>query len=296
MFFKHCHFRETRHRFAAFQLFRLLLLLLLGLICLRSAAESERPALMLANVYRADVALGDYWVSEKYDGMRAYWDGHALITRGGERVHVPAWFIAGWPAMPTDGELWAGRGRFQETVSTVRQHIPDDDAWHRIRFMVFDLPAQPGDFTSRLPVLRNVVSQINVAWVQAVAQTRVADHASLKAMLDQVIAEGGEGLMLHRGSSFYRGVRSQDLLKYKPYEDSDARVIGHIPGKGKYAGMTGALVVQTAEGIRFRLGSGLTDEQRRRPPPVGSLVTYRYRGLHESGIPRFAVFMRVRND
>ena len=120
-------------------------------------APAATPALMLADVYRSGMPLEDYWVSEKYDGMRGYWDGKQLWTRGGERVAAPAWFTAPLPAVPMDGELWAGRGRFTDTVSTVRDQTPNEAAWRTIRFMVFDLPVQPGDFTARLAALRKLL-------------------------------------------------------------------------------------------------------------------------------------------
>jgi DNA ligase-1 len=275
---------------------RHLCFLLLFLFCLQADAAPERAPVMLANVYRPGIALDDYWVSEKYDGVRALWDGRRLLTRGGETIHAPAWFVAGWPAMALDGELWAGRGGFQRAVATVRQQTPDDKAWSKMRFMVFDMPGKVGDFNLRLRAMRSTVQQMNLPWVQAVEQRKVADHAALQALLDRTVAQGGEGLMLHRGSSLYRADRSDDLLKFKPYEDTEARVVGHLPGKGKYVGMLGALQVETPEGVRFKLGSGLSDAQRRDPPPVGALVTYRYRGFNDSGIPRFAVFMRVREE
>ena len=259
------------------------------------------PALMLANVYRPGVVLADYWVSEKYDGLRGYWDGQALWTRGGERVLAPGWFTAGWPRVAMDGELWAGHGQFAKAVSTVRQQTPNDAAWRAMRFMVFDLPAQGGSFTERIPALNGVVSQIDQAWVQPVAQIKVANHPALQALLLKTVKYGGEGLVLHRGASLYRGQRSDDLLKFKTHEDSEARVVAHIPGKGKYAGKLGALLVEmpAAGGQpaqRFKLGTGFSDGQRRNPPAIGSLVTYRFRGLNDSGIPRFASFMRVRLD
>ncbi len=258
-----------------------------------------KPALMLANVYHPGMALGDYWVSEKYDGVRGFWDGEKLLTRGGERVMAPSWFTAGWPKTPMDGELWAGRGQFPKAVSTVRQQVPDDDAWRNMRFMVFDLPAQPGPFTERIPALNGLVSQIDKPWVVAVAQYRISSHAALQAQLKKTVKLGGEGLMLHRGDSFYKGLRNDDLLKVKTHEDAEARVVGHIAGKGKNAGRLGALLVEMpAEGgkaaQRFKLGTGFSDAQRKSPPPIGALVTYRYRGLNDSGIPRFASFMRVR--
>ena len=264
-------------------------------------AVEARPVLMLANVYRPGMALQDYWVSEKYDGVRGYWDGSRLWTRGGQPVSAPAWFTAGWPKKPMDGELWAGRGQFQKAVSTVRQQTPDDTAWRGMRFMVFDLPAEGGSFTDRLQVLRQVVPGMDIPWVQAVVQGKVASEAALKAMLGQTVKLGGEGLVLHRGASLYRGVRSDDLVKVKLHEDAEARVVAHLPGKGKYAGGLGALLVEipAAGGQparRFKLGTGLSDVQRQNPPAVGALVTYRYRGLNESGIPRFASFMRTVED
>lgn len=265
------------------------------------AAAATAPALMLANRYRPGVVVADYWVSEKFDGVRGYWDGAALWTRGGERIAAPAWFTAGWPRQALDGELWVGRGQFAKAVSTVRQQTPDDSAWREMRFMVFDLPTHGGTFTERIPALNGVVSQIDQLWVQAVPQVRVANHQALQAMLLKTVKNGGEGLMLHRGSSLYAGQRSDDLLKLKTHEDAEARVLAHLPGKGKYAGKLGALLVEIPgldgrPARRFKLGTGFSDAQRQSPPPVGSLVTFRFRGLNDSGIPRFASFMRLRED
>ena len=161
---------------------------------------ANAPALLLANVYRPGLPLTDYWVSEKYDGVRGFWDGHTLRTRGGETVWAPAWFTAGWPAVAMDGELWAGRGRFAHAQSTTRQQQPDEAAWRGMRFMVFDLPQHAGPFDERLPVLNRVVKKIDQPWVQAVAQKRVATDAALQALLHHTVRAGGEGLMLHRGS------------------------------------------------------------------------------------------------
>ena len=275
---------------------------LAGLISIQVAhAASPAPPLMLANVYHPGVSLADYWVSEKYDGVRGYWDGTQLMTRGGEPIAAPAWFFAGWPAVPMDGELWAGRGQFAKAVSTVRQKTPDDAAWRGMRFMVFDLPVHGGTFTERIPPLENLVSQINQPWVKAVAQLKLADHQALQRLLAKTVKGGGEGLMLHRGASLYKGLRSDDLLKVKTHEDTEARVVAHIPGKGKYAGQLGALLVEMPAvngdpARRFKLGTGFSDADRERPPAVGSTVTYRFRGVNPSGIPRFASFMRVRED
>ena len=260
------------------------------------AWAADAPALLLANVYRPGMRLADYWVSEKYDGVRGYWDGHTLRTRGGETVAAPAWFTAGWPDTPMDGELWAGRGRFSHAQSTVRQQQPDDAAWREMRFMVFDLPAHGGTFDQRLRALNKLVESLDQPWVQAVPQQRVASDAALQKLLLRTVRAGGEGLMLHRGASMYRAGRSDDLIKVKTHEDTEAKVVAHLPGQGRHAGRLGALVVEMPSGQRFRLGAGLTDAERDHPPPVGSWVTYRFRGTHDSGVPRFASFVRVRDD
>ena len=260
------------------------------------ALAADAPALLLAQVYRPGLPLQDYWVSEKYDGVRGFWDGRTLRTRGGETVQAPAWFTAGWPEVPMDGELWAGRGRFSHAQSTTRQQQPGDVAWRQIRFMVFDLPGDKGTFDQRLPALNALVESLGQPWVQAVPQRRVANDAALQALLHRTVRAGGEGLMLHRGASLYRAGRSDDLIKVKTHEDTEARVIAYLPGKGRHAGRMGALLVETPSGQRFRLGAGFSDADRERPPPVGSWVTYRFRGTHDGGLPRFASFVRARAD
>lgn len=262
-----------------------------------SAGEFPPPPLMLAKVWHGGVDLADYLVSEKLDGVRAYWDGNKLLTRGGERINAPTWFTAGWPAEPMDGELWLGRNQFSQTVSVIRRKTPDDDAWRGMHYMVFDLPAQPGPFSERLVKLEKHVKGLQQAWLRPVEQRRVANPAALQEWLQLVLREGGEGLMLHRAAAPYRGERSDDLLKLKPFEDADARVIAHLPGQGKNQGRLGALLVETSTGQRFSLGSGLADSDRLQPPPLGSWVTYRFNGRNEeSGLPRFARYLRRRED
>lgn len=247
----------------------------------------------LAQVYEDEADLLDYWASEKLDGVRAYWDGESLFTRRGHRIHAPAWFLRGLPAEALDGELWMGRGTFDRLSGTVRRHTPDDEAWRQVRYMVFDLPSSPLVFDARLARLKPMAEAWSSSRVQLVRQFKVTDRDHLNEQLAAVVAGGGEGLMLRRGSSYYLAGRSRDLLKLKLFLDAEARVVGHTAGRGKYKGMLGALVVETSAGLRFRVGTGLTDAERQAPPPVGSWVTYRYNGVSKRGIPRFASFVRI---
>jgi len=279
---------------------KLLTVFLLLLSCLSLqpslAGDSTQPRVMLATNHRGGINVPDYWISEKLDGVRGRWDGRRLVTRAGQPITPPAWFTAGWPKVALDGELWIGRGRFDEVSGIVRAGSADDGTWRRVRFMVFDLPDHGGTFDARVLRIRALISAAKIAWLQPAPQFRLNNAGELETRLKQIVAAGGEGLMLHRRGALYQVGRSDDLIKYKLYEDAEARVVAHTPGKGKYAGMLGALVVRLPDGRQFRLGSGFTDAQRASPPAIGSLVTFRYNGLTSKGLPRFARFQRIRRD
>lgn len=259
-----------------------------------SARDLPKPALMLANTYHSGIDLNDYWVSEKYDGVRAIWDGKQLISRGGNIYHAPLWFIKDFPQQRLDGELWITRQNFEAVVSTVRDKQPDDKAWEKIKFMVFDMPDSPVIFDQRIRCMQRAVTDRNIPWLQMVKQWKVETHADLMSQLSAITKAGAEGLMLHRGSSFYKGKRSGDLLKVKPYEDAEAVVIKQLEGKGKYKGLMGAILVKMENGLQFKIGSGFSDKERQNPPALGDTITYRYRGKTKNGIPRFASFLRIR--
>lgn len=262
----------------------------------RAEAPPAAPAMLLAKVYAADIDVTQYWVSEKFDGVRAQWDGHALRFRSGSRVPAPAWFTEDFPGVPLDGELWIARDAFDALSGTVRRLEPVDGEWRRVRYLVFELPGAAGDFSARVERMREVVARAAVPWLEAVEQTRIASRDDLMHRLDAVVRAGGEGLMLHRADAPYLTGRSDALLKLKPWLDAEAVVVGYVPGKGKYRGMTGALRMEMPDGKRFRLGSGLSDALRRQPPPVGTRITYRYTALTKNGMPRFPRYLRVREN
>lgn len=259
-----------------------------------AAAAASPPAIVLAKVLDPSVDPADYFVSEKFDGVRAIWDGEVLRFRSGNVVNAPAWFIAKLPKQSLDGELWLAREKFEVLSGYVRKTDPVDEEWRQIKYQIFELPGAPGRFEERYARIQAIVKQ--AAWPQLVAvhQFRVSDRAELKRKFDGVVKAGGEGLMLHRADALYVTGRSDALLKLKPLDDTEAIVVEHIPGKGKYAGMLGALRVEAPDGKRFTIGTGFTDAVRRDPPPVGSTITYTYRGLTRTGVPRFASYWRVR--
>lgn len=270
------------------------LLCMFAALLMPLAAVAGDESVLLARHWDVTRDPTGYWVSEKLDGVRAIWDGEVLRSRGGAVIAAPDWFVGGLPAVPLDGELWLGRGRFEALSAIVRRQVPRDEDWRAVRYMVFELPGGEGDFSARLAQLGQVVAAADVSWLSLVAQFKVAGAGELDRRLHALVSAGGEGLMLHRADAPYQTGRADALFKLKPVDDAEARVLAHLPGKGRYRGLTGALLVEMPDGRRFRLGSGLSDALRHNPPPVGSLVTYRYRGMTSGGVPRFASFWRIR--
>ena len=290
----------------------------------QAVAPPSKDIVLLAMDYTPGLNLAQYWVSEKLDGVRALWDGAVLRHRSGRVIAAPAWFTAKLPATPLDGELWFGRGQFDALSGAVRRKVPDAQ-WERVQYHVFELPPlsssapsappstppttppstllstppttppgmPPTTFTQRIAAIQTTVAAANWPALVAVPQFRVANEAALQARLAQVVQGGGEGLMLHQADAPYLVGRQAALRKLKAVADAEAVVLAHVSGKGKHAGMVGALEVRTQDGHRLRVGTGLSDAQRQNPPPVGSTITYSYRDKTPSGKPRFASFLRI---
>ncbi|MFM7024446.1 MAG: DNA ligase [Limnohabitans sp.] len=257
-------------------------------------AQAKPTGVQLASDWPLGRSPQGFLVSEKFDGVRAVWDSHQLRFRSGRDIVAPDWFVRALPDHPLDGELWLGHGQFDRLSGVVRQQQPDEAGWRAVRYLVFDAPGGPGSFESRWQALQPVIEAANQSWLQRVEQFRLDDSAALRQRLEAVFGAGGEGLVLHRADALWRSGRSDALFKFKPAPDAEAQVVGHLPGKGRYAGLTGALRVRTPDDRYFELGSGLSDVQRRNPPELGSWVTYRYRDHTPNGVPRFATFVRPR--
>jgi DNA ligase 1 len=268
------------------------LVLLLALLFANGIYAAE-PELLLLNKYRPGQDITGWYISEKLDGVRAWWNGHALISRKGNRFAAPDWFTRGFPPFELDGELWIDRGRFEEVASITSRAEPHA-GWSRLSYQIFEVPNAPGGLDARLQRLRDYLLKQPLERIHIIPQTRCTGTDDLQARLAEVEAAGGEGLVLRNPTALYETGRSDNALKVKSYDDMEGEVIGYRPGKGKYTGEVGALQVRIDGNRKFYIGSGLTDLLRKEPPPMGSLITFKYYGLTEQGIPRFASFLRVR--
>jgi DNA ligase-1 len=260
------------------------------------ATESKKkPPVLLAHSWDGVKNLGGWLMSEKLDGVRAYWDGTQFLSRQGNVYMAPDWFTEGLPDWPLDGELWGGRKQFQSTVGIVRRQDRSDH-WKKISYLVFDAPAETSPFETRLEKLAAHFETAKPPYAKLLEHDICEDNAQLERELDRMDELGGEGLMLRRPGSRYVAGRSETLLKVKRFHDAEGRVIEHLPGAGKHKGRLGALLLELENGTRVSVGTGLSDAEREDPPAVGSIVTFRYQELTDGGVPRFPSYVRARAD
>jgi DNA ligase-1 len=241
-----------------------------------------------------------WYMSTKLDGHRAFWDGGltrgmfardvpwantakddryitlpratGLWSRGGKVIHAPTWFLDALPkGVLLDGELWAGRGKFQRTSSIVKQLMPDSRDWKEIKYMVFDSPswhafAESGDINTpnfQKRIQYEVVSAFVElhsgkkiqprCWTYDIALGEIPRNSeqncwgilpqvklpmsrknaleTIEAALEQCTKDGDEGLMLRNPVTPWEPKRSWNLLKVKKRHDAEATVVGYTWGK-----------------------------------------------------------------
>ena len=257
-----------------------------------------------------------------------------LWSRYGKVIHAPLWFIGQLPEIPLDGELYIGRKTFQQLMSTVKKLIPVDSEWQAVQYKILDCPSYdafykegrifnpqysmqfsgvkpdgldklhkfahtiPGSFEKVYYELRSKFPALDVHEQVTLSHKTVDAAATIDKWLKEIQANGGEGLILRNPSSAWEPKRTHALVKIKPYFDDEAVVEGWTEGTKKYKGMLGALTVRWRD-KQFNI-SGMTDLQRRmyggmsKVFPKGTVITFRYRELSDTGIPKEARFMRIR--
>lgn len=240
----------------------------------------------------------EWWASEKWDGIRALWDGEKMISRGSGvgkpkvYTYIPEWFKKSLPPrIPLDGEIWIGRGFFQKTsrLSTLKPgksytQEQIDKIWAGIDdppviFKVFDIPNDTRPFEERMNFLQIIVKDQKDCWkklnytgkktfpIQFTEQVKIKAMDQLVSLYKKLTSEGAEGIMLRAPKSPYETKRSKYMLKYKIKEDAECIVRDYTLGEGRLKGLLGSLkceIIQDskASGIFTQIGTGFTDSQR----------------------------------
>ena len=273
-----------------------------------------------------------WWLSEKWDGIRAIWDGEKFISRGSNvgnpkvYTYVPDWFSSLMPpGIALDGEMWIARGEFSQ-VSALSNLKPGsklnekqiNQKWINVKYKVFDLPGINKPFEERMKFLQLIIKDRNILWkeendsecpIEYTEQIKIESMEQLINIYSSITKQGAEGVMLRAPGSPYELKRSKYLLKYKIKEDSEAIVKEYIPGDGRLKGLLGSLrceliINSEPSGIMFNIGTGFSDEQRKRYSdidsefsiPIDSIVSFSYMELSKDSVPRHPVYRGLRHD
>ncbi|RLB85399.1 MAG: DNA ligase [Deltaproteobacteria bacterium] len=265
------------------------------LLSFGQALFAQDLSLQKPKAYTSEEEITGWVMSEKLDGIRGYWNGTQLLTRKGLPLNPPSWFIKNFPPFELDGELWSKRGDFEFIQSTVLDKNPGN-GWEKITYNIFEVPNEIGGFLPRLNKAKAWFETHKNTHIKIIPQIRVKDKSDLDLFLDEVQSKGGEGVIVKDPEMPYHTGRSAHVLKVKKFWDMEGVVIGLNKGKGKYETMMGSLTLKLENNIIFKLGTGFTDQNRKNPPSIGTIVTFKYYGFTKNGIPRFASFLRVRQD
>ncbi|MEA2016806.1 MAG: DNA ligase [Campylobacterota bacterium] len=261
---------------------------ILFIISLFLLSFAQKPNLLQLKTYKDQNITG--WVmSEKLDGIRAYWDGQKLLTRSGKIIHAPKWFTKDYPTFEIDGELWSKRRDFENISSIVRDKIPSSD-WKQIKHYIFEVPNAKGGLLERL----KKVNSLNHKYIKVIKQIKIKDKNHLQKFLNQIELQNGEGVVVRDPSKPYISKRTSSALKVKNFKDTECEVIGYTKGKGKFTGLVGAVKCKLENGIMFKIGSGFSLDERKNPPKIGDIITFKYKEFTKYGKPRFPTYLRIR--
>jgi len=363
--------------------------------------SNRREFLTQAHKYNPEKSkIAGYYLSEKLDGTRCFWDGGlsrgcktidvpwagithpkkggmkakikpiatGLWSRYGNPIMAPDWFLNKLPCMPLDGELWAGRGNFQLCRSICAGDTADD-RWEQIQYCVFSAP--PFESVFRDGEIKNsnmhetIVLRRIVGWFQALPERARVDYqylpnqasfdnelamlrenissdgqlvflhrqirlsmdedeakAQVEERLTKILDAGGEGIVLRDPLASWIPKRCKAVLKYKPFDDAEGKIIRFTSGEqgktGQMLGKFGAMFVQWGD-KEFKVSCGgfkhherlfSTDAQTNyaaeHPGELmpedfdgkdfkrGDIITFKYRELSDDGIPKEARYFRKR--
>lgn len=266
--------------------------LTVGLTLFTILANANPPDLMLLENYKNQNVQG-WTMSEKLDGIRGYWDGKKLYSRQGLSLNPPAYFVQNFPPFAIDGELFSQRNQFEQISSIVRSN--EDKGWWKLKLYVFDVPDANGNLFERLTQLKTYLQQYPNPYIQIIEQRPIENWQQVRSFLAEIEQLGGEGLVLRNPNAPYERKRSNQILKLKTALDEECQVIAHHQGKGQFENHFGSLTCENHRG-QFKIGSGFSLNDRLNPPAIGSTITYKYRGLTQSGKPKFATYWRERSQ
>ena len=276
-------------------MFKASIKLVFAYLMLAQVALATKPDLFLLKTYDDSKDVVGWVMSEKLDGIRGFWTGKELVSRGGNPIHAPAWFTQNYPPFAIDGELWTQRGDF-ENISSIVRSKNSNQRWKHITHNIFEVPGQSGGLLKRLNILKEYLRKNPNPYLQIIPQTVINTKGQLADFLKEVTTDKGEGVVVRNPNTLYQTGRLSSALKVKQYFDTECIVLEILPGKGKYQNMMGSVLCQTDTGKKLKIGSGFKDKDRANPPAIGSKITFKYYGFTKKGSFKYPVYLRVRQE
>ena len=276
-------------------MFKTSIKLVFAYLMLVQVALATKPDLFLLKTYDDSKDVIGWVMSEKLDGIRGFWTGKELLTRGGMKLTPPKWFIKNYPPFAIDGELWTKRNDF-ENISSIIRSKNSKQRWKSVSHNIFEVPSQSGGLLKRLSVLKEYLRENPNPYLKILPQTVINAKGQVADFLKEVSADKGEGVVVRNPNTLYQTGRLSSALKVKQYLDAECTVLEILPGKGKYQNMMGSVLCQTDSGKKLKIGSGFKDKDRANPPAIGSKITFKYYGFTKKGSFKYPVYLRVRQE
>lgn len=155
--------------------------------------------------------LTNWILSEKFDGIRAYWDGKNLLSKQNKIIKCPDWFTEDLPKEKIlDGEIWLRRNSFDELNSILKSN-QNESYWLNVKLVVFDIVCE-GIFTERMKKLENIQFPNHVI----IPEREICQsNEHLIAKMKRIVLLGGEGLIANDPNSDYVPERTSSVIKVK---------------------------------------------------------------------------------
>jgi DNA ligase-1 len=258
---------------------------------LSTASFATKPDLFLLKKYHKNQDVKGWVMSEKLDGIRGFWNGKNLITRGGKALNPPKYFLKNYPPFAIDGELWTKRGDF-ENISSIVRSKDSGIRWNKITHNIFEVPNQSGNFTNRMAIFKKYLQKNPSKFIKIIKQTQIKDKQHLDDFLQNIIKLNGEGVVLRDPTKSYKTGRLPSALKFKKYFDTECVITKILKGKGKFSQKMGSVKCQLKNKDIVTIGSGFSDFERDNPPKIGSQITFKYYGKTKKNKYKYPVFLR----
>ena len=239
--------------------------------------------------------------SIKLDGNRCLSDGTKMWSRSG-KVFIPECInhiLFDTKGYILDGELiLPSKYGFQETSSAIKKFDPEITP--HLEHWVYDIADLTKTFEQRYEILQELLKDAP-ANVKLVEVYPISSFDEVEIYHDKFVSEGYEGVMVRLYDGIYKPntKSSSPLLKYKKFMDEEFRVIDFSAAVGQHED---AIIFNcvTKDGKKFDCGLKGSVEARKEmyangASYIGKMLTVKFFGYTDDGIPRFPVGVRIRD-